>query len=1675
MVKKTKHFQNDIGVEGIVANGSIGAPGNALLSDGVKTYWGPGAGFTGSKGETGDFGGASFDYAFNTTITNTDPGTGFLKFNNSNLTLATNLYIDDEDDSSADIQQYLRTIDDSTSTIKGHFKVSIKADPSQFVIYTISSLVENAGYFDVTCSYIDGSTTSFANNSDIIITFARTGDKGEIGFTGSQGVIGFTGSKGDIGSQGVIGFTGSASTAVGPTGFTGSKGDIGFTGSTGPIAGTNSQVIYNNGGVAGGAAGLLYDDVNSRVAVNLTFANAPLEVGASATTSSNIAYFSNSSGSQKAIIRLDAQGDGELVLRDAGNNEDVLLSAGGDSYLNGGNVGIGTSNPIDLLHVRSGDTGRLWATNSRTIAVIEGTTSSGTVLSIISPDTGYSGIFFGDDAEENTGQIQYDHATNQMRFITNSTEKLRIGAAGGVTALNGPGTIANATWDNGWLKVGTNTAGWSMDPNELYSAGAATIGSLSGSLAIRTNDASNLNISTNSTIRTTISGAGLITVSGNMVMSGASFTPERIIPTNLTDFNSAITTPNTVQFIRGPFQTINRPPDANWHTGIHLRHPSTADYSTQIMAGSSLQNQLWLRNNVNGTWEAWAEIYHDDYHPIADALTTARDIELSGDVTGTASFDGSADINIVTSLDSNYIPLTTGGTYDINSALASGAYIGSTANFVNRGPSSSNAGGLLTFNTHPGDYYSQFWFNTSGGATYIRHAANVLPTGTWQRLYADDYHPEADAVGGIPAAQIPYATGGIYGSTNTAPSSGGIGADAIRRSMFFRDRNEEFTSLGLHIQHASHTDYAFQFGVESYTSASGNISARLLNNGTWETPVNLIDNGASAQTKTGNFTAARLTASSGSLVLSGALARADFRETDQAVDEKNWSWLVDDSNMALRLYNDALTSYTGPIKIDRNGTTSDLITLSPDTLMLDTDILIPSTGSMYKVNTSQHGYVAQPTGGFLNGPVNTVGAIKISLPVHGPTDMLSFWVDIYDYTAGESISIFVSGHVYQTTGNIEWIHPTVTILSSFDSSKDYTVRFGGDGTNNCIWIGELDSTWEYPQVLVRDVQCGSTATAEHYSKGWAVAVVTAFDTVGRIVSNNFPVAQKLGVARNIALSGDVTGSASFDGSGDISIISDVSNITGPLTVDGTITGSTLTASDADVGLNLKAGDTYSVFAGDQIRFGYNGTDDYRHSIGTRHSSSTKIYNAIDFYLWDYGTDAAASVGTYKVLTLDQTSSVLDSPFTIVTQSSTIGGTSWNNGWLKIGSAVAGWAIDSNEIYGAAAATIGTITGQLDIKTVDTSNLVLSTNNTSRMFINGTTGYVGIGSTTSTPEGQLQIISTAAGTDNFWVKNSKAEWDLKIVEKNSGTANLPLFSLGLYYQNTTSQCEILFERGSGSTDGEMSFSTNGTERMRIDDKGRVGIGVLDPQTDLDVDGEIKTTGLITATGGVTLGSGADLTLQGLGALLQHTNVSSRDKLRVWNTSTYTIGMQNFFNFGGLTNNFAMTFQMSDTDGRGFWWGDTTHTQGQGAMSVTTNGKLTVAHSIRVGFGESDTTTPGTTHDLEVSGTASVDGGIEVGYRAIPRSTTTTTVAVGDNGKCIALTSNITVPASTFSAGDAVTLYNNGATSLTITQGTGLTLRLAGSATTGNRTLVQRGLCTLWFNSATEAIISGAGLA
>lgn len=95
-----------------------------------------------------------------------------------------------------------------------------------------------------------------------------------------------------------------------------------------------------------------------------------------------------------------------------------------------------------------------------------------------------------------------------------------------------------------------------------------------------------------------------------------------------------------------------------------------------------------------------------------------------------------------------------------------------------------------------------------------------------------------------------------------------------------------------------------------------------------------------------------------------------------------------------------------------------------------------------------------------------------------------------------------------------------------------------------------------------------------------------------------------------------------------------------------------------------------------------------------------------------------------------------------------------------------------------------------------------------------------------------------------------------------------------------------------------------------------------------------------------------------------------------------------------------------------------------------------------------------------------------FFGVPASASTT-AAVTDVGKCINAAAGITVPNAVFSQGHAFSIYNNTAGAITITAGI-TTMRLAGTAITGNRTLAQRGLATIWFESGTECAVGGPGV-
>ncbi len=114
------------------------------------------------------------------------------------------------------------------------------------------------------------------------------GLQGDIGPTGAQGIQGDIGATGAQGIQGIVGATGAQGIQgdIGPTGAQGIQGVDGITGAqgiqgvTGPIAGSNMQINFNDNGIAGADAELIYNKTSNHMAIGTPSINpsASLEI-----------------------------------------------------------------------------------------------------------------------------------------------------------------------------------------------------------------------------------------------------------------------------------------------------------------------------------------------------------------------------------------------------------------------------------------------------------------------------------------------------------------------------------------------------------------------------------------------------------------------------------------------------------------------------------------------------------------------------------------------------------------------------------------------------------------------------------------------------------------------------------------------------------------------------------------------------------------------------------------------------------------------------------------------------------------------------------------------------------------------------------------------------------------------------------------------------------------------------------------------------------------------------------------------------------------------------------------------------------------------------------------------------------------------------------------------------
>ncbi len=120
--------------------------------------------------------GWAFKYAYATSTTMADPGTGTIRFDNATLASVTNIAFDatTADSGNPDISDYIASWDDGTNSAHEGYLTIRKADtPATFMVYSITSAVtDNTGWLQVPVTHVS-SNGSLSASDDLLVICAR--------------------------------------------------------------------------------------------------------------------------------------------------------------------------------------------------------------------------------------------------------------------------------------------------------------------------------------------------------------------------------------------------------------------------------------------------------------------------------------------------------------------------------------------------------------------------------------------------------------------------------------------------------------------------------------------------------------------------------------------------------------------------------------------------------------------------------------------------------------------------------------------------------------------------------------------------------------------------------------------------------------------------------------------------------------------------------------------------------------------------------------------------------------------------------------------------------------------------------------------------------------------------------------------------------------------------------------------------------------------------------------------------------------------------------------------------------------------------------------------------------------------------------------------------------------
>ena len=263
------------------------------------------------------------------------------------------------------------------------------------------------------------------------------------------------------------------------------------------------------------------------------------------------------------------------------------------------------------------------------------------------------------------------------------------------------------------------------------------------------------------------------------------------------------------------------------------------------------------------------------------------------------------------------------------------------------------------------------------------------------------------------------------------------------------------------------------------------------------------------------------------------------------------------------------------------------------------------------------------------------------------------------------------------------------------------------------------------------------------------------------------------------------------------------------------------------------------------------------------------------------------------------------------------------------------------------------------------------------------------------------------------------------------------------------------------------------------------GNIDLNGDIDVDGHtnldnVNVAGVTTFAGGITGTTGTFSGNVSIGGTLTYEDVTSIDSVGIVTARLGVRVPDDVYSYFGTGNDLSIRHDAAGGNHSYIF------NHGAGVLKIGSDtqfilGKTSNATYIQANpdgdvklYHNNSSKLATTSTGITVTGTVSDTIG-DVRKLGMNAQSGNYTLVASDSGKFIRRTGgNITINPSVFSTGDMVTILNDDGSSMTIIQGSSFSLINTADASTGNRTVAQRGLATILFNAQNQAYISGSGI-